>query len=109
MSQELTLCPLLSDEWCTAFDEPCIALCGDNCKERELIQNRYGSLEKRNETLEAENRRLREALRVIEDFAQDEYWKMIPAPICVKFRTIKQYAEKALKVVKNERITKISM
>ena len=47
--------------------------------------------------LEAENRRLRNALREIEDFAQNEYWKTIPAPICVKFRTIKQYAEKALK------------
>ena len=97
MSQELTLCPFLSDEWCTAFDEPCIAVFGDNCKEYERIKNRYGNLEKRNETLEVENRRLRDALRVIEDFAHNEYWKMIPAPVCVKFRTIDQYAEKVLK------------
>ncbi len=53
--------------------------------------------QKRIEELEAENRRLRKTLEEIEDFAQNEYWKTIPAPICVKFRTIKQYAEKALK------------
>lgn len=49
--------------------------------------------------LEAENGRLREALKEIEDFANNEYWKTIPAPICVKFRTIDQYAEKVLKGV----------
>lgn len=54
-------------------------------------------LQKRIEELEAENRRLRKTLEEIEDFAQNEYWKTIPAPICVKFRTIKQYAEDALK------------
>lgn len=61
MSKELKPCPFLSDDWCTAFDEPCIVVCGDSCKEYERIKNRYGSLEKRNEELEAENGRLREA------------------------------------------------
>ena len=54
-------------------------------------------MNRENEALEAENRRLRNALREIEDFAQNVYLKTIPATICVKFRTIKQYAEKALK------------
>lgn len=97
MSEGLKPCPFLSDDWCTAFDEPCIVVCGDSCKEYERIKNRYGSLEKRNEALEAENRRLRKTLEEIEDFANNEYWKRIPDPSCVKFMTIKRYAEKALK------------
>lgn len=56
-------------------------------------------MQKRIEELEAENRRLRKTLEEIEDFAQNEYWKTIPAPICVKFMTIKRSAEKALKGV----------
>lgn len=47
--------------------------------------------------LEAENKRLREALKEIAEFANDEYGKRIPAPLCVEFMTIKRYAEKALK------------
>lgn len=47
--------------------------------------------------LEAENGRLREALKEIAEFANDEYGKRIPAPSCVEFMTIKRYAEKALK------------
>lgn len=54
-------------------------------------------LQKRIEELEAENGRLREALKEIAEFANDEYGKRIPAPSCVKFMTIKRYAEKALK------------
>lgn len=54
------------------------------------------------EDLEAENRRLRDALKEIEDFAHNEYWKMIPAPLCVKFMTIKRYAEKALKGIESK-------
>lgn len=49
------------------------------------------------EELEAENRMLREALEEIKSFAYVEHWKTIPAPICVKFRTIERYAERALK------------
>lgn len=49
------------------------------------------------EALEAENRRLRDALKEIEDFANNEYGKRIPAPSSVTFRTIKLRAEKALK------------
>ena len=97
MSEELKPCPLLSGDWCTAFDEPCIVVCGDSCKEYERIKNRYGSLEKRNEELEAENERLRGALKEIAEFANDEYGKRIPAPSCVEFMTIKLRAEKALK------------
>lgn len=40
--------------------------------------------------------RLREALKEIAKFADSEYRKRIPAPSCVEFSTIKQYAEKAL-------------
>ena len=49
------------------------------------------------EALEAENGRLREALKEIAEFANDEYGKRIPSPSCVEFLTIKRYAEKALK------------
>ena len=97
MSKELKPCPFLSDDWCTAFDEPCIVVCGDSCKEYERIKNRYGSLEKRNEELEAENERLRGALKEIAEFAGKQYSKRIPAPSCVEFMTISRYAEKALK------------
>ena len=47
--------------------------------------------------LEAENGRLREALKEIAELANNEYWKRIPDPSCPKFMTIKRYAEKALK------------
>lgn len=46
--------------------------------------------------LEKERDRLREALKEIAKFADSEYGKRIPAPSCVEFSTIKQYAEKAL-------------
>lgn len=52
---------------------------------------------KRIEELEAENKRLREALKEIAEFANNEYGKRIPAPSCVEFMTISRYAEKALK------------
>lgn len=52
---------------------------------------------KRIEELEAENGRLREALKEIEDFANENYEKRFPSPSCVTFETIKRYAEKALK------------
>ena len=54
-------------------------------------------LQKRIEELEAENGRLREALKEIAEFANDEYGKRIPSPSCVEFMTISRYAEKALK------------
>lgn len=97
MSKKLKPCTFLSDEWCTAFDEPCIALCSDTCKEYERIKNCYGSLEKRNETLEAENRRLREALEMLAKFAGELEKKYYPTPPSAKFDTIKYHAEKALK------------
>lgn len=94
MSKKLKPCTFLSDDWCTAFDEPCS---GDSCKEYERIKNRYGSLEKRNEELEAENKRLREALEMLAKFAGELEKKYYPTPPSAKFDTIKYHAEKALK------------
>lgn len=45
--------------------------------------------------------RLRKALKEIAKLADSEYGKRIPAPSCVEFLTIKQYAEKALEGVEN--------
>lgn len=60
MSNELKQCPFTSlDGWCIAFDEPCG---GDSCREYERIKSHYGSLEKRIEELEDENKRLKEEL-----------------------------------------------
>lgn len=52
--------------------------------------------------LEAERDRLRKALKEIAKFADSEYEKRIPAPSCVEFLTINQYAEKALKGAEQE-------
>lgn len=83
---------------------------GEVCKDLETQAARIAELEKmaearklanrlleqeRNE-LEAERDRMREALKEIAKFADSEYGKRIPAPSCVEFSTIKQYAEKAL-------------
>lgn len=62
MSEESKQCPFLSDDWCVTFEEPCISVRGDNCKEYERIKNYYGSLEKRIEELGDENERLKEEL-----------------------------------------------
>lgn len=67
------------------------------CGKHIFFTREKEDLQKRIEELEAENERLREALKEIAEFANDEYGKMIPAPVCVKFRTIDQYAEKVLK------------
>ena len=45
--------------------------------------------------------RLRKALKEIAKLADSEYGKRIPAPSCVEFLTIKQYAEKELEGVEN--------
>lgn len=97
MSEESKPCPFLSDDWCITFEEPCIVVCGDSCKEYERIKNHYGSLEKRNEELEAENRRLRETLEMLAKFAGELEKKYYPTPPSAKFDTIKYHAEKALK------------
>lgn len=96
MSKELKPCPFVSDDWCITFEEPCIAVRGDSCKEYERIKNHYGSLEKRNEELEAENRRLRETLEMLAKFAGELEKKYYPTPPSAKFDTIKYHAEKAL-------------
>lgn len=88
MRNELKPCPFVSDDWCITFEEPCIAVRGDICKERERIKSHYGSLEKRNEELEAENKRLREALEIILKTTEQD-----PEFVCF----IKATAEDALK------------
>lgn len=65
---------------------------GEVCKDLQKQDARI-------EELEAENGRLREALKEIAEFANDEYWKRIPDPSCPKFMAIKRSAEKALKGV----------
>ena len=76
----------------TSFDGIRYAVAGRwNCRPVE------DALKRRIKELEAENGRLREALKEIAEFANDEYGKRIPAPSCVEFLTIKRYAEKALK------------
>ena len=62
MSKESKQCPFLSDDWCITFEEPCIAVRGDSCKEYERIKSHYGSLEERIEELEEENERLKAEL-----------------------------------------------
>lgn len=63
---------------------------GEVCKDLQKQDARI-------EELEAENRRLRNALREIEDFANENYEKRFPSPSCVTFETIKLRAEKTLK------------
>ena len=63
---------------------------GEVCKDLQKQDARI-------EELEAENKRLREALKEIEDFANENYEKRFPSPSCVTFETIKLRAEKALK------------
>ena len=115
MRKELKPCPFCGETRLTIEDNQQVqdvhVLCKDCGAKTSFDGIRYdvagrwnvrpveNALQKRIEELEAENGRLRDALRVIEDFAHNEYWKVIPAPICMKFRTIKQYAEKALKGV----------
>lgn len=115
MSKELKPCPFCGETRLTIEDKQKVrdvhVLCNDCGAKTSFDGIRYDVagrwngrpiedvLQKRIEELEAENRRLRKTLEEIEDFAQNEYWKTIPAPICVKFRTIKRYAEKTLKGV----------
>lgn len=113
MSKELKPCPFCGETRLTIEDNQQVqdvhVLCKDCGAKTSFDGIRYDvagrwngrpiedALQKHIEELEAENRRLREALRVIEDFAHNEYWKEVPAPICVKFRAIDHYVEKVLK------------
>lgn len=113
MSKELKPCPFCGETRLTIEDNQKVRDVHVLCKDcgaktsfdgiRYAVASRWNvrpvehALQKRIEELETENRRLRDALKEIEDFAHNEYWKMIPAPLCVKFMTIKRYAEKALK------------
>lgn len=63
---------------------------GEVCKDLQKQDARI-------EVLEAENKRLRETLKEIAEFAGENFEKRILSPSCVTFMTIKRYAEKALK------------
>ena len=65
MSEESKQCPFVSDDWCVTFEEHCIVVRGNSCKEYERIKIHYRSLEKRIEELEDENERLKEELNTI--------------------------------------------
>ena len=70
-------------------------------KTKSLAKERWNkrpieeALQKRNEELEAEKKRLREALKEIAEFAK--YVKRKTEPSCADFMAIMNYAEKALK------------
>lgn len=113
MSKELKPCPFCGETRLIIEDNQMVqdvhVLCKDCGAKTSFDGIRYSvagrwncrpvedALKRRIEELEAENGRLREALKEIAEFANDEYGKRIPAPSCVKFMTIKRYAEKALK------------
>lgn len=113
MSKELKPCPFCGETRLTIEDNQKVqdvhVLCKDCGAKTSFDGIRYAvagrwncrpvedALKRRIKELEAENGRLREALKEIAEFANDEYGKRIPAPSCVKFMTIKRYAEKALK------------
>ena len=115
MSKELKPCPFCGETRLTIEDNQKVrdvhVLCNDCGAKTSFDGIRYAvasrwncrpvehALQRHIKALEAENKRMREALKEIAEFANDEYGKRIPAPICMKFRTIKQYAEKALKGV----------
>lgn len=111
MSKELKPCPFCGETSLTIEDNQKVrdvhVLCKDCGAKTSFDGIRYSvasrwnvrpvedALKRRIKELEAENGRLREALKEIAEFANDEYGKRIPAPSCVEF--IKRYAEKALK------------
>lgn len=82
---------------CEHFD-PKTKICGINNDEiLPEFNTKCDFLNESFKELKAENKRLRKALQEIAEFANEEYENRIPAPSCVKFFTIKRYAEKALK------------
>lgn len=117
MSKELKPCPFCGETSLTIEDNQMVqdvhVLCKDCGAKTSFDGIRYSvasrwnvrpvedALQRHIKALEAENRRLRDALKEIAEFANNEYGKRIPAPSCVKFMTIKRYAEKALKGAEN--------
>lgn len=113
MSKELKPCPFCGETRLTIEDNQMVrdvhVLCKDCGAKTSFDGIRYAVagrwnvrpvervLKSRIEELEAENKRLREALKEIAEFAGKQYSKRIPAPSCVEFMTISRYAEKALK------------
>lgn len=92
LAKTLTMTNIFSynDIWTALSNNVTRKVFCDLLREKEDLQRHI-------KALEAENKRLQEALKEIAEFANNEYWKRIPAPSCVKFMTIKRYAEKALK------------
>ena len=113
MSKELKPCPFCGETKLTIEDNQKVqdvhVLCNDCGAKTSFDGIRYAvasrwncrpvehALQRHIKALEAENKRMREALKEIAEFANDEYGKRIPAPSCVEFLTIKRYAEKVLK------------
>ena len=113
MSKELKPCPFCGETRLTIEDNQKVQDVHVLCKDcgaktsfdgiRYAVASRWNvrpvehALQKRIEELETENRRLRDALKEIEDFANENYEKRFPYPSCVTFETIKLRAEKALK------------
>lgn len=113
MSKELKPCPFCGETRLTIEDNQMVrdvhVLCKDCGAKTSFDGIRYAVagrwnvrpvervLKSRIEELEAENKRLREALKEIAEFAGENFEKRILSPSCVTFMTIKRYAEKALK------------
>ena len=117
MSKELKQCPFCGEEanivdcsyyhekksWCAMCGNPSCFAYTEAHKTKSLAKERWNkrpieeALQKRIEELEAENKRLREALEMLAKFAGELEKKYYPTPPSAKFDTIKYHAEKALK------------
>lgn len=113
MSKELKPCPFCGETRLTIEDNQKVqdvhVLCKDCGAKTSFDGIRYAvagrwncrpvedALKRRIKELEAENERLRGALKEIAVFAGENFEKRILSPSCVTFETIKLWAEKALK------------
>lgn len=115
MSKELKPCPFCGETRLTKEDNQMVrdvhVLCNDCGAKTSFDGIRYAvasrwncrpvehALQRHIKALEAENKRMREALKEIAEFAGENFEKRILSPSCVTFETIKLWAEKALKGV----------
>lgn len=113
MSKELKPCPFCGETSLTIEDNQMVqdvhVLCKDCGAKTSFDGIRYSvasrwnvrpvedALKRRIKELEAENGRLREALKEVAEFAGELEKKYYPTPPSAKFDTIKYHAEKALK------------